>query len=152
MNAYIIPLTTEISAAISSNKRLSPPDNAKVAVAAIAPKTKTPKQTCWFCVNSRHPRSKCPAREVTYHKKVGHFEKICQSASISAAIQNMIAYNMVMTTYKVETLIDSGFTDKSFIIKRICNLLNLKITVSTSIIGMTSAALSIQSHRYYNVL
>ena len=86
MNAYIIPLTTEISAAISSNKRLSPPDNAKVAVAAIAPKTKTPKQTCWFCVNSRHPRSKCPAREVTYHKKVGHFEKICQSASISAAI------------------------------------------------------------------
>ena len=64
----------------------------------------------------------------------------------------MIAYNMVMTTYKVETLIDSGFTDKSFIIKRICNLLNLKITVSTSIIGMTSAALSTQSHRYCNVL
>ena len=54
-------------------------------------------------------------------------------------------------TYKAGALIDSGCTDKSFISKRICNLLNLKITASTSIVGMASAALSTQSHGYCNV-
>ena len=39
LNVYTQPLTTEISAAISSNKQSSPPDNVMGAVAAKAPTT-----------------------------------------------------------------------------------------------------------------
>lgn len=36
-------------------------------------------QTCYFCGNSRHSRSLCPARDkiCTYCQKVGHFSKVC---------------------------------------------------------------------------
>ena len=53
LNAYTQPLTTEISAAISSNKQPSPPHNAMGAVVAIAPKAKALNQTFWFCRNSK---------------------------------------------------------------------------------------------------
>ena len=43
-------------------------------------------QSCWFCGHNRHPRRKCPAREVICHKckKIRHFEKLCRSTSQSA--------------------------------------------------------------------
>lgn len=141
-----------MTAAISINKQPSLPNNVLGAVAATTPKTTDSNQTCWFCGNSRHTRSKCPARKVTCHKckKDGHFEKICTSASISAAIpkhgclqyDNDYCYAVVASanspfqvtstvlindTYKAEALIDSGCIDESFICKQICNLENSSI-------------------------
>ena len=99
-NAYTQSLTTEISAVISINKP-SPPDNAMGDVAAIAPKTKTSNQTCWFCGNCRHPRSICPARDATCHKckKFGQFDlrRYVNQHVFLLLLQNMIAYNMIMT-------------------------------------------------------
>ena len=39
------------------------------------------KDTCFFCGNAKHPRSKCPAPEVICLKcqKKGHFAKVCRS-------------------------------------------------------------------------
>ena len=36
--------------------------------------------TCFFCGNSNHPRSKCPARDAVCSKcqKKGHFAKVCR--------------------------------------------------------------------------
>lgn len=43
---------------------------------------------CFFCGVSRHPRTKCPAREVKCHKcqKIGHYAKVCRSTSVSASV------------------------------------------------------------------
>ncbi|KAK3888197.1 hypothetical protein Pcinc_007728 [Petrolisthes cinctipes] len=43
---------------------------------------------CYFCGQSRHPRSKCPARTAVCHKcqKMGHFSKVCRSPSASASV------------------------------------------------------------------
>ena len=45
-------------------------------------------QSCWFCGNSLHPRNKCPAKDAAWHKckKIGHYEKLCRSTNVSAAI------------------------------------------------------------------
>ena len=39
-------------------------------------------ELCYFCGKRRHPRTKCPAREVDCNKcgKRGHFAKVCKSA------------------------------------------------------------------------
>ncbi|CAB4023460.1 Retrovirus-related Pol poly from transposon opus [Paramuricea clavata] len=52
------------------------------------------ENSCFFCGNARHPRSKCPARDVTCLKcqKKGHFAKVCRGkpanprGRISAAV------------------------------------------------------------------
>nr|XP_039256281.1 uncharacterized protein K02A2.6-like [Styela clava] len=51
------------------------PDNAAMTI----------RSKCIFCGNSRHPRSKCPAREVVCFKcqKKGHFAKVCRGRTIS---------------------------------------------------------------------
>nr|XP_039266307.1 uncharacterized protein LOC120341813 [Styela clava] len=51
------------------------PDNAAMTI----------RSKCFFCGNSRHPRSKCPAREVVCFKcqKKGHFAKVCRGRTIS---------------------------------------------------------------------
>ena len=46
---------------------------------------------CWFCGNSRHPRSRCPAKDAICNKchKTGHYSRVCQSSknrSTTAAI------------------------------------------------------------------
>ena len=51
-------------------------------------------------------------------------------------------------TYKAEALIDSGCTDKNFISRNLCKILNLKIIPSISIIGMASTIPSAQLKGY----
>ena len=48
----------------------------------------TSSSKCFFCGNGRHPRNKCPARNVTCHKcsKSGHFGKVCRTFPKSAAM------------------------------------------------------------------
>ena len=46
------------------------------------------KDTCWFCGNSRHERSQCPARndECLNCQKKGHWSRVCKSKSAIASI------------------------------------------------------------------
>ena len=114
------------------------------------------KPRCWFCGNLRHPRNKCPARQVTCHKcsKIGHFAKLChsgnsstQSAAVVDAIHSMsidkgpilstifsaatesgfkVSTNLFMKGHKLKALIDSGSTDRSFISHNVAKSLRLK--------------------------
>ena len=58
------------------------------SLAAVNSNGKQNTQSCWFCGNSRHPRKKCPAKDAAWHKckKIGHYEKLCRSTNVSAAI------------------------------------------------------------------
>ena len=109
------------------------------------------KSQCWFCGNLRHPRSKCPARDIICYKcsKKGHFAKLCHSSNQpdnpsthSAAVINSptlavthsaaanLAFrasaNVYINGHKLEALIDSGSTDKSFISSKFVQKLKLK--------------------------
>ena len=58
------------------------------SLAAVNYKGKQNTQPCWFCGNSCHPRNKCPAKDDACHKrkKIGHYEKLCRSTNVSAAV------------------------------------------------------------------
>lgn len=45
-------------------------------------KPRPSKNGCWNCGNSRHPQSKCPARDSVCHScdRTGHFSKMCRSS------------------------------------------------------------------------
>ena len=83
---------------------------------------------CYFCGFSKHPRSKCPAREATCKKcnKVGHFQRVCQSVAndkrfvsslcttSSAALPNSLSQAIVKLTVNnipLHALIDTGSSD-----------------------------------------
>ena len=126
------------------------------------------KSSCWFCGNTRHPRSNCPARNAVCHKckKTGHFEKLCRSslnsaavisndvddyfcAPISASIDSQFRVTstvLLNDTYKAEALIDSGSTNKSFISKKLTELLKIRVIPSQCSIGMASASFSAKSY------
>ena len=59
-----------------------------MSLAALNSKWKQNTQSRWFCGNSCHPCNKCPAEDAACHKckKMGHYEKLCWSANVSAAI------------------------------------------------------------------
>ena len=157
-----IPISASIQEIKSSLQNQSMTDNHLAAIVKS-------KQLCWFCGNIRHPRTKCPAREAICHKckKVGHFEKLCRSSSVSAAVPRIdddyfcatisasanspfrVCHNIIINEkYKAEALIDSGSTNKSFINNKLVALLNLDVIYEQSVIGMASASLSAKSDGY----
>ena len=157
-----IPISASIQEIKSSLQNQSMTDNHLAAIVKS-------KQLCWFCGNIRHPRTKCPAREAICHKckKVGHFEKLCRSSSVSAAVPKIdddyfcatisastnspfrVCHNIIINEkYKAEALIDSGSTNKSFINNKLVALLNLDVIYEQSVIGMASASLSAKSDGY----
>ncbi|XP_012562704.1 uncharacterized protein LOC101238699 [Hydra vulgaris] len=157
-----IPTSASIQEIKSLLQKQSMTDNHLAAIAKS-------KQLCWFCGNIRHPRTKCPAREAICHKckKIGHFEKLCRSSNVSAAIPKIdddyfcatisasanslfrVCHNIIINDrYKAEALIDSGSTNKSFISNKLVTLLHLNIIYEQSVIGMASVALSAKSDGY----
>ncbi|XP_012565799.2 uncharacterized protein LOC105849896 [Hydra vulgaris] len=157
-----IPTSASIQEIKSPLQKQSMTDNHLAATAKS-------KQLCWFCGNIRHPRTKCPAREAICHKckKIGHFEKLCRSSNVSAAIPKIdddyfcatisasanslfrVCHNIIINDrYKAEALIDSGSTNKSFISNKLVTLLHLNIIYEQSVIEMASAALSAKSDGY----
>ena len=126
------------------------------------------KSSCWFCGNTRHPRSNCPARNAVCHKckKTGHSENLCRFSSNSAAVicndaddyfcapisasidsQFRVTSTVLLNdTYKAEALIDSGSTNKSFISKKLTELLKIGVIPSQCSIGMASASFSAKSY------
>ena len=75
----------------------SPPSSVNAAVSAAAMEHReqtdpgtlaavgSDASTCFFCGNSSHPRSKCPARDAVCSncQKKGHFAKVCRGRKIS---------------------------------------------------------------------
>ena len=93
--------------------------------------------TCFFCGNSKHPRSKCPARDAICMKcqKKGHFAKVCRGksstpktgvsaslwsptlATVSASAPGSLLKSTATVNvngWQVKTLFDSG-SSESFI-------------------------------------
>ncbi|XP_068752275.1 uncharacterized protein [Montipora capricornis] len=94
--------------------------------------------TCFFCGNSNHPRSRCPARDAVCSKcqKRGHFEKVCRGKIISKSKFSAAAWSPTLAAVgapeslskslgtvtieglEVKALFDSGSTE-SFIHPRL---------------------------------
>ncbi|KRZ14517.1 hypothetical protein T11_4705 [Trichinella zimbabwensis] len=76
----IAKLYTKSDPTISSMSAADPGIEMTTTSAAI-------KQECYFCEKQRHPLVNCPAKNTTCNNcaKVGHFAKVCRSASIRTA-------------------------------------------------------------------
>ena len=142
------------------------------SLAAVNYKGKQNTQSCWFCGNSRHPRNKCPVKDAACHKCkiIGHYEKLCRSTNVSAAIPRsgpihdedyflssvpsskshfrVITTRLINNKYKADTLIDTGSTDRSFISEKLARLLKMKVAPIPSDVAMAAASLLSQSSGY----
>ena len=122
--------------------------------------------SCYFCGNKRHPRIKCPAKEVFCNRcnKKGHFIKVCRSArseststsastnftptlaSIAAPSGNGLEKSkcpIFIQNSRVQALIDSGSTD-SFISQLLVEQLSLDVKKSEGQVHMASTSLCSQ--------
>ena len=153
-----------------------PPVNAAMPQADVVPDPPTDpstltaapgmqRQKCFFCGNSRHPQSKCPARNATCSKcqKKGHYQVVCRGgappptvkgasaamwnptlAAISAAApQSLVKSTTVVSIDGVEAkaLIDSGSLE-SFIHPQLVEKAALHVHPSSSTISMASSSLA----------
>ena len=117
---------------------------------------------CYFCGNRRHPRSQCPAREVTCLKcsKIGHFAKVCKSSKLTnqqqgtaaalylASVPNRknpfrVSTEIIIHDTKVNALIDSGSSEKSFINHNIAKNLGLKIQPEKVSVRMAASGIDL---------
>ena len=120
--------------------------------------------TCFFCGNSKHPRSKCPAHEALCVKcqKRGHFAKVCRGKStisksgVSAALWSPTlatvpsrspgslsksSATVSINECQVKALFDSG-SSESFIHPSLVETLALLIHPSTGTVSMATSAFS----------
>jgi hypothetical protein len=86
-NLYSQQVTPGFSAAVA-DKQKSDTLNKENSLAAIS--SVKSKSSCWFCGNSRHPLSSCPAHNAVCHKckKPGHFVHLYQ---LPPTLTSMIA-------------------------------------------------------------
>ena len=93
--------------------------------------------TCFFCGNSNHPRSRCPAHDAVCSKcqKRGHFAKVCLSKSLGT---------VTIEGLEVKALFDSGSTG-SFIHPRLVEKAALTIRPSSSSVSMATSVSSTAS-------
>lgn len=129
---------------------------------------------CFFCGYSRHPRSKCPAREATCHKcqKKGHFAKVCRAtvsavasasttpsdhmtlaAATSAASPGVLAKAIAKVSLNgviLDGLIDSG-SSESFIHPDLVKCHSLFVHHSRSAVSMASTSFSAQTSGFCRV-
>lgn len=119
---------------------------------------------CYFCGYSRHPRSRCPARDAVCNgcQKKGHFVKVCKSSSkaplqsstkttatILASAQasspsSPLSKAIVLVKIKnseVNGLIDGGSTH-SFIHPRVVKRLALRVFNSENSVTMASTTMT----------
>ena len=125
---------------------------------------------CFFCGYSKHPRSKCPAREAVCNKcqKRGHYAKACRSSQIPAGTTTASTYRPTLATVTSATiptslskastkilingitadcLIDSGSTE-SFIHPNLAKLHSLKINPASNQVSMASSSLLTRTEGY----
>jgi hypothetical protein len=119
-------------------------------------------QKCYFCGYSRHPRSKCPAREAICRAcgKTGHFERSCKSKNtkqhilsavgpllstlITAAAPSSLSRSIttiLVNGVSLQALIDTG-SSCSYMSPTIARIHDLEIFPNDSVITMASTNLS----------
>ena len=115
--------------------------------------------SCFFCGNSKHPRSKCPAREAICLKcqKKGHFAKVCRGKPVQPKDKvSAAAWSPTLATVpsptslskslasvdinglKVKALIDTGSTE-SFIHPSLVEKAALIVHPSSSTVSMATS-------------
>ena len=117
--------------------------------------------TCFFCGNSNHPHSKCPARDAVCSncQKKGHFAKVCRGRKISKNNVSAAAWSPILATVgapeslskslgtviieglEVKALFDSGSTE-SFIHPRLVETLALTVHPSSGTVSMATSVSS----------
>lgn len=127
--SYSVPPPPFNAAIPQADVGLDPP----IDLATLAAASGIQGQKCFFCGNSRHPRSKCPARDATCSKcqKKGHFQKVCRGGaprstlpwqgegnptltSISAAVPQSLVKSTIMVSIdgkETKALINSGSSE-----------------------------------------
>ncbi|XP_066950829.1 uncharacterized protein [Macrobrachium rosenbergii] len=114
----------------------------------------TLQEKCFFCGYRRHPRKKCPAKEVNCRKcnKLVHFAKVCLSkskptsaaSSFAAALAsvpstlNHSVFPIFMRGTKVNALIDTG-SSENFISDNILKNMKLPATPYSGTISMAAS-------------
>ena len=117
--------------------------------------------TCFFCENSNHPRSKCPACDAVYSncQKKGHFAKVCRGRKISESKVSVAAWsptratvgaleslskslgNVIIEGLEVKALFDSGSAE-SFIHPRLVERVALTVHPSSGTVSMATSVSS----------
>ena len=156
---YMAPPVPSFSASACEHKSVVGIDSPNRTFGSAAANSK-----CFFCGNARHPRSKCPARDVTCNKchKKGHFAKVCRSEPFStvstsacanrptiASVTGPSALSKAMCKIDIQCLeagglIDSGSTD-SFIHPDLVRQGCITTYPSDNVISMASASFSTKS-------
>jgi len=166
---YAVPCGSSVMAATMESKTASDDFLANDAPATSA----SVSSKCFFCGYSKHPRSKCPARDSTCNKcqKRGHYAKVCKSLQIPTGTTTACTYHPTLAsvvsatiptalskaTTKIlingsaaDSLIDSGSTE-SFIHPDLVKSLSLKVNPSSSQVSMASSSLSTTTEGYCEV-
>ena len=118
--------------------------------------------SCFFCGNSNHPRSKCPARDAICSncQKRGHFAKVCRGRKISKNKVSAAAWSPILATVgatlesllkssgttnieglEVKALFDSGSTE-SFVHPRLVEKVALTVHPSSGTVSMGTSVSS----------
>ena len=82
--------TTPVQTNASMNTENKMELNEPATVTTAAASTNKSNSQCYFCGNTRHPRTKCPAKDATcnYCEIKGHFAKVCRSAPKESKTKN----------------------------------------------------------------
>ena len=117
---------------------------------------------CFFCGNSKHPRSKCPAKDAIINKcqKRGHFAKVCRGKAskpneVSAALwlptlatvgtppalKRSTATVVVNKDWSVQALFDSG-SSESYIHPSLVKAADISVNSAVSQVAMATSSLS----------
>lgn len=168
------PPSQPIFSAATSEKVVTDTSDSKSLPQVSNHITAAASSRCVFCGYSKHPRSKCPARDAICHscQKKGHFARVCRSvapgatgpstAGISSALKLATATTAAPSALstatckvyikgtKIDGLIDSGSTD-SFIHPDLTKRLHLTIHPNNRPITMASASLSAKARGFCNV-
>ena len=117
---------------------------------------------CFFCGNTKHPRTKCPARDAICNKcqKKGHFAKVCQgkpskpnqvtaalwlptlaSVGTPQALKRSAATVVVNSDWRVKALFDSG-SSESYIHPSLVEVAAIPVRPSSNTVSMATSSLS----------
>ena len=130
-------------------------------LAAVGSNASPQANTCFFCGNINHPRSKCPARGAVCSncQKKGHFTKVCRGRKISKNKVSAAAWSPTLATVgapeslskssgtitieglEVKALFDSGSTE-SFIHPRLVKKVALTVHPSSGTVSMATSVSS----------